>query len=73
MFPNSPLGPRRASSTEFCHQCRGTSSEQSFFVRTYVCMHVRMYICMFICIREVPFSDTVVSSDTLGGYLLRFF
>ena len=65
MFPNSPLGPRRASSTAFCHQCRCTSSGLS--------MYVFMYVCMLICIGEVPFSNIGVASDSLGLYLLQFF
>jgi hypothetical protein len=43
MFPKSPLGPRKASSTAFCHQCRCTSSGLSMYVCMYVCMFFDMY------------------------------
>lgn len=59
MFPNSPLGPRRASSTAFCHQCRCTSSGLSVCVCMYVCWFVLARYHFKISVSLPTFSDYI--------------
>jgi len=73
MFPNSPLGPRKASSTAFCHQCRCTSSGLSMYVRMYVCMYFFIYLCIctYVYVMYVCMYVGMYSRGTIFKYRCR--